>query len=93
MEFLLLFFGALALGAYLQERVVPDARRRWARWQQQRKADKAEVVLAQVAPWQSDGRYYDATQGNAVLTTCSGCGKSYFMTHRHEQCQKCRGAR
>lgn len=110
MEFLILLFGALALGAYVQERVVPDVRRRWARWQQQRKADAAAAKLAammaddkaRIYATMSEladcvgavkGKYYDVTQGNAVLTTCGGCGNSYYMTHPQALCSKCRGAR
>ena len=33
---------------------------------------------------------YDDHQREAVLVTCSTCGKSYYMTVVHETCQGCR---
>lgn len=33
---------------------------------------------------------YDETQVNAVLTTCTRCGRSYYMTHAQAWCAECR---
>lgn len=103
MEFLLLFFGALALGAFVQERVVPDVRKRWALWQQQRKADAKAAEMARVSGILREPnrlylqgreerlRHYDATQANAVYAECQSCGKAYYMTHVNKLCVRCRG--